>query len=87
MTKIDKTEGIRRILVELINKNPKTLEEFKKEYGEKDVWDTKELQRDFVVHSFLAPFVFVTRKSDGKDGIISFQHSPRVYFNFSEDNL
>lgn len=48
-------------------------------------WDTQELQRDFIVRSFLAPFVFVTRKSDGAKGTMEFTHRPRFYFNFKED--
>ena len=48
-------------------------------------WDTQQLQRDFIVHSFLAPFVFVTRKSDGAKGTMEFTHRPRFYFNFKED--
>ena len=48
-------------------------------------WDTQELQRDFIVRSFLAPFVFVTRKSDGAKGTMEFTHRPRFYFNFNED--
>lgn len=51
------------------------------------VWDTDEVQRDFVVESFLAPFVFVKRRSDGIRGTMIFQHSPRFYFDFkSSDN-
>lgn len=49
-------------------------------------WDTQELQRDFTVHGFMAPFVTVTRKSDGKRGILEFTHHPRFYFNFTEDD-
>ena len=48
-------------------------------------WDTQELGRDFIVHGFLAPFVIVTRKSDGKKGSLEFTHSPRFYFNFKAD--
>ena len=48
-------------------------------------WDTQQLQRDFIVRSFLAPFVFVTRKSDGAKGTMKFVHRPRFYFNFVED--
>lgn len=47
------------------------------------VWDTKQLQEDFSVLSFLAPCVIVRRKSDGKEGTLFFQHDPRFYFNFS----
>ena len=48
-------------------------------------WTTEELQRDFTVHSFLAPFVMVTRKSDGVQGVMQFEHMPRVYFGFRPD--
>jgi hypothetical protein len=48
-------------------------------------WNTAELQRDFEVFDFLAPFVMVKRKSDGKVGTLEFTHSPRVYFNWQED--
>ena len=46
------------------------------------VWDTQELQQDFIVKSFLAPFILVKRKSDGVEGTLMFQHSPRYYFAF-----
>lgn len=45
-------------------------------------WNTQELAHDFEVIGFLAPFVVVKRKSDGKKGSMEFTHSPRVYFNF-----
>lgn len=45
-------------------------------------WNTQELQRDFEVHAFLAPFVTVTRKSDGVKGALQFRHAPRVYYDF-----
>ena len=48
-------------------------------------WNTEELQRDFSVQGFMAPFVVVKRKSDGKTGSLEFTHSPRVYFNWRED--
>lgn len=50
------------------------------------VWDTKELQRDFVVEGFLAPFCVVKRRSDGVRGSLEFQHCPRFYFNFLADD-
>ena len=28
-------------------------------------WTTEEMSRDFTVQSFMAPFVFVTRRADG----------------------
>lgn len=48
-------------------------------------WTTAELQRDFTVVQFCAPFVFVKRKSDGVTGTLRFTHSPRFYFDFRED--
>lgn len=51
----------------------------------KETWNTQELQRDFEVIGFAAPFVVVKRKSDGVKGSLEFTHSPRVYFNFVED--
>ena len=48
-------------------------------------WNTKELQEDFIVHDFLAPLVFVTRKSDRKNGTMEFNHNPRYYYKFRED--
>jgi hypothetical protein len=46
---------------------------------------TEDLRRDYTVHAFLAPFVVVTRKSDGVRGTLEFTHNPRWYFNFVED--
>ena len=48
-------------------------------------WTTEEMSAEFTVQSFMAPFVFVTRRSDGTKGTMEFVHSPRVYFNFVED--
>jgi len=48
-------------------------------------WDSDQLRDEFEVIGFAAPFVVVTRKSDGKMGSLMFTHSPRFYFNFVED--
>lgn len=48
-------------------------------------WDTAELQRDFRVLGFAAPFVVVERKSDGVKGSLKFVGSPRFYFSFQAD--
>jgi len=47
-------------------------------------YNTTELQEKFKVISFLAPYVFVVRISDGKKGTLQFNHSPRIYYNFME---
>ena len=80
---IDPTENIRREMVAEINAAPGSREALEAQYGK--VWNTSELSEDFEVTGFLAPFVVVRRKSDGKKGSLTFQHSPRFYFSFQED--
>lgn len=41
-----------------------------------------EVQKDYKITGFAAPFVMVTRLSDGAKGSMMFKHSPRVYFDF-----
>jgi hypothetical protein len=48
------------------------------------VWDTTQLQQDFVVEGFSMGFVVVKRKADGQRGSLDFEHSPRLYHNFKE---
>ncbi len=62
---------------------PTTRDDLEKQVGR--VWDTQELTAEFQVHSFLAPFVRVSRKSDGQKGTLEFTHYPRFYFRFKED--
>ena len=52
----------------------------------KNTWNTTELQEEFRVLSFSAPYVRVKRRSDGQEGVMEFTHSPRVYFDFVPDN-
>jgi hypothetical protein len=58
-------------------------EQLTQQYGK--VWNTKELQEDFEVIGFQAPYVVVKKKSDGVVGSLEFTHMPRFYFNFKED--
>jgi hypothetical protein len=53
------------------------------EHGEQ-TWTTAEMTAEFDVLSFMAPFVTVRRRSDGKLGSLEFTHSPRVYFGWKE---
>ena len=82
----DPTEYHRRVAVGVLNSDVKSndptdervrLEEI---YGQ--IWDTKELMRDFEVTAFLAPFVSVKKKDTGEIGTLLFQHMPRFYFHF-----
>ena len=49
------------------------------------VWDAAQLSQDFEVIGFLAPYVVVKRRLDGRKGSLEFQHHPRLYFNFVVD--
>ena len=70
----DPTEQARRELVEAINVEPGSREALEAKHGK--VWD-------FEATSFMAPWIFVKRKSDGKAGSLMFQHRPRFYFDFT----
>ena len=79
----DATEDIRRTMVAEINETPDERAMLEAEHG--DVWDTSELTQAFEVLGFMAPFVVVRRKSDGKKGSLMFQHIPRFYFEWTEN--
>jgi hypothetical protein len=77
----DPTEPIRRQRLAEINAEPGGREALEAQYGQ--VWSTDQLTDDFEVIGFMAPFVVVRRRSDGKKGSLEFQHSPRFCFNFT----
>jgi hypothetical protein len=79
----DETEPIRRELVAEVNAQPNSREVLEKKHGQ--IWDTQQLAKDFEVIGFMAPFVVVKRRSDGRKGSLMFSHSPRFYFAFQED--
>lgn len=79
----DPTEAIRQQQLEEINATPSEREALEAKHGQ--VWDTSELQEQFEVLGFMAPYCVVRRKSDGQKGSIMFQHSPRFYFSFAAD--
>ena len=80
----DPTANIRRQQVAEINADPGSRQALEAEHGQ--VWDTSEVQQDFTVTGFLAPYVSATRNSDGAKGTLMFQHNPRFNFNFMEDS-
>jgi hypothetical protein len=92
---VDQTEEIRRDLLPLVN--AVTRDEENKPRSESDVradlearygqvYNTSELSEEFTALGFLAPFVVVSRKSDGVKGSLAFTHSPRFYHSFKPDN-
>ncbi len=45
---------------------------------------TSEMQELYKVDFFAACMCWVTRKSDGVQGSLEFDHAPRFYYNFKE---
>lgn len=74
---MDQTETTRRLMLATDTPTVDLALDVERKYT------TAELQEHFEVVSFLAPFVEVVRKSDGKSGLMEFTHHPRVYFGFS----
>ena len=79
----DHTESIRREMTKNINAVEGSREYLEEKHGQ--VFDTTELQSEFVVEAFMAPFVLARRKADGIRGTLKFQHSPRFYFSFEPE--
>lgn len=79
----DPTESTRRQMMVDINANPRSREALESKHGQ--VWNTEQLQQDFDVLAFMAPFVIVKRKADMAKGSLEFQADPRFYFNFQAD--
>ena len=79
----DPTESTRREMTAEINANPGSRESLEAKHGQ--VWDTTELQEQFEVTGFMAPFVGVRRRCDGVKGSLMFQASPRFYFKFQPE--
>ena len=80
----DPTEGSRQERLEQINAEPGSRKALEAVYGQ--VWDTGELQRDYIVIGFLAPFVVVRRRDNREEGSLEFQHQPRFYFNYRSND-
>jgi hypothetical protein len=70
-------------MVAEINANPGTRAYLEAHHGQ--VWNSDELRRDFSVTGFAAPLVVVTRRSDGAVGTLTFQHIPRLYYDWRAD--
>jgi hypothetical protein len=79
----DPTEAIRRQQLAEINAEPGSREFLEAKHGQ--VWNTDELQEEFQALGFMAPYVIVRRKSDGRKGSLLFQANPRFYFGFQSE--
>lgn len=87
--KRDETEEIRRNRQVTINSAVEShdtdAERQRLEAHHGQVWDTAKLSEDFEVLGFMAPYVVVRRRSEGRKGSLELQHMPRFYFNFVAD--
>ncbi len=79
----DCTESLRRQRHGEINSDSGSRAALEQTYGQ--VWDTTQLQQEFSVTGFLAPYVVVRRKDNFEVGTLEFQHQPRFYFNYRKD--
>lgn len=52
---------------------------------ERTEWDTPQLREDFEVVAFAAPFVLVVRRATGQRGVLTFEHYPRRYFDWTPE--
>lgn len=75
----DPTESIRREMLE-------TDQPLSDAAQAVDLMTTDEMSAQYTVLAFLAPFVIVRRKADGRNGSLEFTHSPRRYFNWQPDD-
>jgi hypothetical protein len=82
-TTTDPTEEIRRALKLKLNAESAERADLERRHGR--VWNPVQLAAEFEVLEFLAPFVVVRRRSDAMLGSLFFQHQPRFYFDFQED--
>lgn len=71
-------EGIRRQHQTFVNRAAADRATLERRHG--TVWTLDELEAEFTVKQFQAPYVVVQRKSDGALGSVMFQHEPRLYF-------
>jgi hypothetical protein len=53
--------------------------------GNHRCFNTQELEENFEVLGFSAPFVVVRQKHNGVRGSLQFTHMPRWYFDWLED--
>lgn len=51
-------------------------------FGQANVWDNFQLERQFHVVEYHYPYCHVRRKSDGAEGYVSYEHDPRLYYDF-----
>ncbi len=79
----EEVEAVRRQRALELNGRAGSRPQLEARYGQ--VWAPEELAHAFEVIGFAAPYVVVRCKSNGQMGSLEFQHHPRFYFNFEQD--
>ena len=79
----DITEKPRRARIAVLAAGEGDREALERRHG--TVWDPPGLAADFDVIGFMAPYVVVIRRTDGRKGSLEFRHDPRFYFNWRVD--
>lgn len=79
----DPPRGARRRPIARPAPPPKLRDELEAEFGEGNVFDTRDLARAFVVLGYETPLVVVRRKQDHALGTLRVQDGPRLYFDFT----
>lgn len=77
------TEMYRRQKFLSLNRESANRAKLQERHGQ--VWDHEQMQKEFSVRGFLAPYVMVTNKETGARGVLEFQNSPRFYFRWTEE--
>lgn len=80
----DITEAPRRARIAELNVAAVDRRELERRHGA--TWNPQELAAAFEVMGFMAPLVVVRRRADDMVGSMEFQHHPRFYFNWREDD-
>jgi hypothetical protein len=65
-------EQSRRTCMAEINVQPRTRPELEAKYCR--VWDTEELKAEFEIIAFVAPYLVIRHRSDGRLASLEFQH-------------
>ena len=76
----DRLNPPRRRVVMSGSLGPRTREELEDEHGQ--VWDARELAKDFVLTAIIGLQVVVRRLADDAVGHLSYQNQPRFYYGF-----
>jgi hypothetical protein len=70
-----------RLLEELKETYPDVHQAIQEDGGE--CWTTDELQEEFEVLGFMAPFCVARRRETREKGALTFVHHPRLYYHWS----